>query len=170
MTDSQARDLILKSLYAIRKEGEVPLTPDKLALTIPNGDLLRVANQLKQQGLIAGQFQENYSTSSGEFTFATGKLTASGIDVVEGTPLQELGIKFVTNVNNINGSTNVIVGNNNQQTIGDSLINISQLISASSYSVSEKEAAKSILRAFLEHPVSTAVLGAAASAGLSALF
>jgi hypothetical protein len=170
MDDSQIRGLIIKSLYSIRSEGRVVLTPERLALPISSENLLRVANQLLQHGLIEGKFVVNHGLSKGEFLHAMGKLTAEGVDVAEGITFEKLRIEFMTTINNISGSSNVVVGNSNQQNIGNSFTEITQLINTSNFSVAEKEEAKSRLKSFLEHPVAGAVLGAVASAAISNLF
>jgi hypothetical protein len=170
MNDSQIRGLIIKSLYSIRREGRVHLTPERLALPISLENLLSVAHQLLQHGLIEGQFVENRGLGKGEFLHAMGRLTAAGIDVAEGITYEKLRIEFMTTINNISGSSNVVVGNSNQQNIGNSFTEITHLIHTSNFSDAEKEEAKSRLRLFLEHPVAGAVLGAVASAALAKLF
>jgi hypothetical protein len=175
MTDIQIRGEIIQSLYRIRREGQVPITPDRLGLELAPSELLRVAHQLLQSGLIEGPFQKNYGLEQGDFTFAMANLTATGINVAEGESFPSLKIEFMTLINNnsnnthVTGSTGVTVGSNNQQTIQISLLEIAKLIENSSSSEQQKADAKSRLRSFLEHPVSGAVLGAAASAALAAL-
>jgi hypothetical protein len=145
MNDSQIRELIIKSLYSIREEGRVQLTPERLALPISLENLLSVAHQLLQQGLIEGQFVVNRSLGKGEFLHAMGRLTAAGIDVAEGITFEKQRVEFMTTINNISGSSNVVVGNSNQQNIGNSFTEITHLIHTSNFSDAEKEEAKSRL-------------------------
>jgi hypothetical protein len=66
----------------------------------------------------------------------------------------------------VRDSQNVIIGNSNTQTITIQLRDFINQIDNSSAPPGEKEAAKSLLKQFLEHPVVATVGGAAIAAAL----
>jgi hypothetical protein len=65
------------------------------------------------------------------------------------------------------GSSGVVVGNNNQVSIGQALVTLQQAIETANASPAEKEEAKSRLRQLLEHPLVVAIAGAAVGAALT---
>ena len=62
---------------------------------------------------------------------------------------------------NITGSSNVVVGNNNNQTVTQTVRELLAVIESASASPEQKNEAKSLLRKFLEHPLLAAVAGGA---------
>ena len=94
-----------------------------------------------------------------------GKISAFGIDVVEESASPDIKVTFVQNQSvNISGSTNVVVGDHNKQTMVQALRDISAAIDASSGSPEQKAEARSLLRQALEHPLLAAIVGGALSA------
>lgn len=93
-----------------------------------------------------------------------GKISAFGIDVVEGAATPDIKVEFVQNKSiNITGSSNVIVGDHNQQNISNYVKEIVRAIDESQATSAEKAEAKGLLRKFIEHPMVTAVAGGAIS-------
>ena len=79
-------------------------------------------------------------------------------------------LEFVQNKTvNITGSSNVVVGDNNQITLTQYVAELAQLIDNSSGTSEQKTEAKSILQSFLEHPLVTAIAGGIAGGAIELL-
>ena len=91
-----------------------------------------------------------------------GKINAFGIDVVEREATPDIKVEFVKNQTiNITGSTNVVVGNNNAQTVTETARDLISIIESADATTEQKSEAKGLLRKFLEHPLLAAVAGGA---------
>ena len=87
---------------------------------------------------------------------------AFGIDVVEHGVTPDIKVEFVHNQTvNITGSSNVVVGDNNSQTVTQTVRDLVAVIESSTAPQEQKAEAKSLLRRFLEHPLLAAVSGGA---------
>lgn len=156
MKDSEIRGLILRYYYDRRREGWSLPKPEDLGGSITEQDILHVADQLAEHHLL----EWRKIGSHGELRAGTGKINAFGIDVVEGGTRSELKVELVQNKTiNINGSTNVVVGDNNS--VSQSVRDLLTAIESSSGTPEQKAEAKSLLRKFLDHPLLSAVAGGA---------
>ena len=155
MKDSEIRGLILRYYYDHRR-GEYTLPkPSDISPDLTREDVLCVANQLAEHGLI----EWRRLGSHGRIRTGIGKINAFGIDVVESGAQTELKVEFVNKKINITGSQNIVVGDNNQ--VKQSVHDLVELIENSHGNQEQKEEAKVLLRKFLEHPLVSSVVGGA---------
>lgn len=163
MKDAELRAIALQRFYAERRrnskiwnESDVPAGVDPI-------DFFDVCGQLAQHDLIDWKpIMDMFTVKSGQ-----GKITASGVDVVEGTVKSPIAITFDHRSITITGSNNVQVGDNNSFS---SLLNLEKITAAienSQFSVAEKTEAKNLLTVFLKHPLVTSIAGGVAG-GLAA--
>jgi len=117
-----------------------------------------VSAQLGQHGLI-----DWYPINAiGGFCSGLGRISACGIDVVEGTVTSAISINMHDHRSvNVSGSSNVIVGDGNTQNINENAESLIRAINNMNAPSEQKEEAKSLLRNFLEHPLLTALAGGA---------
>jgi hypothetical protein len=122
--------------------------------------LVRVVEQLEQHGLVDVRFLDGISMDRG---ILWARITAHGVDVVEGDSQADLKIELVQHHNtyNISNSTNVAIGDNNQLTVKHSVEELLKVIESAGGTEQEKSEAKGLLRKALEHPLLAAVAGAA---------
>ncbi len=93
-----------------------------------------------------------------------GRINAFGIDVVEGVATPDIKVEFVQNNVTITGSSGVIVGDHNSQSIVHHVTELAKAIDASPATAEQKAEAKSLLRKFFEHPAVNTAAGAALAA------
>lgn len=162
MKDVELRGLVLTKLYEKRSaRGYVPKSAD-FTPRIDDSEICRIARQLHEHQLVKANIAESFD---GDTQLIAIGITARGADVVESERSPDISIEFMNHQTvNISGSSNVVVGNNNQQTITHSVQELVKVIEASAGTPKEKEEAKGRLRAFLEHPLLAAVAGGAISA------
>ena len=163
MKDTEIRALVLKYFYEKRYDGYdgyQQWTDDDI-LNLGHGlnkkIVFGICDQLSDHNLIVWKPVKN----SGVGTVAgMGKITAHGVDVVEGNAMPDIKVEFVQNKTvSITGSSNVVVGNNNIQNITQHIHQIEHAINSSTGSDEEKTEAKSLLRKFIEHPLVTSIAG-----------
>jgi hypothetical protein len=158
MKDTQLRGLLLQVFYKRRRESWLVPTVTEVGAPVTEQDILQVCSQLGQHGLIEWKSVGSLDNISA----GMGKITAFGVDVIEGEATPDIKIEFVQNQTvNITSSNNVVVGNNNSQTITHTVRDLVSVIESSGASPAEKAEAKSLLRKFLEHPLLAAVAGGA---------
>lgn len=163
MKDNELRGLVLQKFYDLRRRGffqwvEIEDLEDSFMNAVGD-DLLRICDQLGEHNLIDWKPE-----TDGRVTCAgVGKISAHGIDVVEGNARADISVSIDNRNVSITSSSNVIIGNSNTQNISNDVINIIEAINNASCSEAEKKNAKSALRQFLEHPATIAVLGGLAS-------
>jgi hypothetical protein len=155
MKDNELRAVVLQKYYDLRDRDYFQWSEVKLEESFPIKTfnvLGRICNQLGEQNLIDWKPVEN---GMGNTVGGIGKITAFGVDVVEGTAKSPIAITFdhrqtVT----IHGSNN-IVGNNNQL----SLERVNSEINQSSFSEAEKAEAKSLWQKVCENKLLNTVVG-----------
>jgi len=158
MKDTELRGLLLQAYYEHRREDWFVPTAEELGVNVDEQDILQVCDQLGQHNLI----QWRSLASFGNINAGMGKISAFGIDVVEGEATPDIKVHIVQNNSvNVTGSTNVAVGDHNYQTITDSVQHLVSTIDSSCASMEQKAEAKSLLRKFLEHPLLSAQAGGA---------
>jgi hypothetical protein len=133
-------------------------SPEDLGLNISDGDIAAVCEQLREHGLF--HWKSIRSLSDGNF--GMGRISAFGIDVVEGTAKPDIKVELVQSKTvNISGSTNVIVGDNNKLTVQHHIHELANAIDSSNSTPAEKAEAKGLLRQLVEHPLVAAIAGGA---------
>ena len=158
MKDTELRGLLLQRYYESRRGGFFLPTPSDAPGGVTERDILDISTQLAQHALI----EWIPLRAGGHDVTGMGKITALGVDVVEGKTAADVKVEFVQhNTINITGSSNVVVGDNNNQLVKHHVGDLLQLIESASASPAEKNEAKSLLRRFLEHPLIAALAGGA---------
>jgi hypothetical protein len=158
MKDTQLRGIILQRYYDCRRQSWYLPTPSDLGVQVDEQEILRICDQLSQHGLLEWKSLK----ASGEIVAGMGKITAQGVSVVEGEVSTGIRVELVQNHTvNISGSSNVVVGNNNSQTINSSVIDLVNLINSMNATGEQKAEAKGLLRKFLEHPLLASIAGGA---------
>jgi hypothetical protein len=141
MKDSEARGLVLKRLYDIRREVEYADAKDFEGIPIEPKVIPNIVEQLAQQKLVTW----NPLKLHGGYAALMAKITVFGSDVIEGNIESPITITVDSSVN-VHGSQNVQVGGQgNVQTV---TMDIDKMISAvdGSSDVTEKAEAKSLLQ------------------------
>lgn len=157
MTDNESRGLVLRAFYEHRKDSNpfVP-SPEHFEGQLTVEEILRICEQLKGLGYVEGGITRSFGGGG----IALVRITARGSDVMEGMA-KPIGITVMSNSYNISNSTNVAIGDGNQQTVNDCVAELARLIEAAKGTPQQKEEAKGLLRKFLEHPLLSAVAGGA---------
>jgi hypothetical protein len=156
MKDSEIRAVALDCFYKERRHNAKIWTSKDVPVGIEPIDFFDVCGQLAQHGLIDwSPIVDMFKVKSGR-----GKITASGVDVVEGTARSPITITFdQSHIVNITGSNN-IVGDNNSMHVDE----IITAINRSNASEEDKSTAKSLLQKVSENKLLNTVLGAAVGA------
>lgn len=160
MKDTEIRGLLLEKYYEKRRlPDEVQLTPLDFAVELTEEEIGSVSAQLGEHGLI--EWLDATPLDGPPCGF--GRITAKGIDVVEGstTPPIAVHIHDHTRAINVHGSTNVVVGDGNIQNVSSSVQALLNAIDESAGTADQKAEAKSQLKKFLEHPLVAALAGGA---------
>ena len=167
MKDTELRGILLQDLYDHRSNPNYKPVGSKLAPPVIDGDLVRVLEQLERHGLADVHFIDSIG---GPREVLRARISANGVDVIEDGSDPGIKIELVQNhTYNISNSTNVAIGNNNEQVVKNSVDELLKLIEASSGTKEEKAEAKGLLRRFLEHPLLTSVAGGVIGAAGSLL-
>jgi hypothetical protein len=157
--DGDLRGIVLEKFYEVRNQQPSMVNP----LTLPGLDaiepdqnrLLNICDQLGEYGLIHWKSLAGLTTVGG-----MGKISASGVDVVEGTATAPITITLHDHSISVSQSSNVQIGDSNTQGMK---VRIDKLIAAvdhSQASATEKAEAKSLLEKLASNPLVKAVLGA----------
>lgn len=159
MTDIQLRGIVLQHLYERRSDHNYEPKSNLFTPPIGENDLIRICDQLQQHKLVDANI---IAMMGGHRAMVMCRISARGVDVVETGSSPDLRIDLMSSQTiNITGSSNVIVGNHNQQTVHNSVQELIRVIESSSASSQQKEQAKGLLKQFLEHPLLASVAGAA---------
>ena len=146
MKDTQLRGIVLAKYYESRRGHAFTPESSDFDPPIEMETILSISDQLGEHGLIkweAIKFLDGTATGFG-------KITAFGIDVVEGEATPDIKVEFVQNKTvNISGSSNVIVGDSNTLSITNHIEALSKVINDSNSTEIEKAEAKGLLRKFL---------------------
>ena len=158
MKDTELRGLVLQYYYDRRRENWLLPKPSDFNTPIGQDDILHICDQLGEHHLLDWKPLK----AQGRILNGTAKITAFGIDVAEGVATPDIKVEFVQNKTiNITGSSNVVVGNSNVQTISNSIHDLVKIIDSANATVQERQEAKGLLRTFLEHPLLAAIAGGA---------
>lgn len=160
MKDNELRAVVLQKYYDLRDRGyfqwcEVEVEDD---FPIKSFDVLgRICDQLGEHDLIEWHPLQD---GAGKTVGGHGKITAFGVDVIEGTAKSPISITVDRRQTvSITGSNN-IVGNGNSLNVDS----ITAAISGSNFSATEKAEAKSLWKKVCENKLLATVLGGVAGA------
>lgn len=158
MKDTQLRGMLLSAFYKRRRETWFLPTAAEIGADVSEQDILQVCAQLAQHGMLEWKSLSSF----GNVNAGVGKINAFGIDVIELGAKPDIRVEFVQNKTiNISGSNNVVVGDNNNQAVTQTVRDLVSIIDSSAASPEQKAQAKTLLRQFLEHPLLAAVAGGA---------
>ena|ERR1700677_1256481 len=169
LKDTELRGVILKKYYDKRRQGLFSWETEDFAdldptIDIDERDLLCICDQLGENGLIDWHPIPGHG---GQCSIGgVGKITAYGVDVIEGVEESSLQIKLVDSSQHysITGSSNVQIGNHNHLENNVTIGQIAEAINKADVPEEQKKEARSILTKALEHPLVSALVGAAAQA------
>ena len=143
MKDNDLRGLVLQKFYDVRHEPAGVLQLPNLAELAP-GNEMQVANvcdQLAQNGLLEWKALRSLGGSIG----GIGKITARGVDVIEGTKKSSLAITMHHHNVTVTRSAHVQFGNGNVQVRDVTIDKLSAAIDHSILTEPEKAEAKTLL-------------------------
>ncbi|MCE4224619.1 hypothetical protein HCU64_12710 [Methylobacterium sp. C25] len=153
MTDNELRGLILRRFYEARRSDIHKLTEEERG-EVGREDYNRIGQQLRDHGLL-----DWWQPISG---LGSGRITARGVDVVEGVVQAPVSINLNDNSVAVHGSQNVQIGNGNSIK-ADTSIDIQKVMSAIDQSLAptaEKEEAKSLLAKLSDNATFATIVGA----------
>lgn len=157
MKDSEARGIVLELFYDARHKVDwLNLHVLKTHVTIPFQVLGNICEQLGQHGLIDW---EPLRAMSG-IVDGMGRITATGVDVMEGNVAPPISITLHDHSISVVGSQNVQIGNANQQTVAIEIGKLANIIDSMNASDTEKKEAKGILERVTNNPLVVAAFGA----------
>lgn len=166
MKDNDLRGLVLQKYYEKRREDLFQWTDDDFKdLPEPWGfdaaDLWRICDQLGEHGLTEWH---PASDNNGRTIGGIGKISAFGVDVIEGTTRPPIAITIDHSRHvSVQDSVGVQIGDGNIQ---DLSLHIGKIVSAIDHSTAsdqQKAEAKSLLKRFLEHPLVASIVGGIAA-------
>lgn len=158
MKDTQLRGIILTKYYERRRGQIFTPMPEDFDPPIAIEDILAISDQLGQHGLIEWKVLK----SIGNISAGLGKISAFGIDVVEGEATPGIKVELVQNKTiSVSGSSNVVVGDHNQLSVAQYISKLSQIIDKSNGTPEQKAEAKGLLRRLVEHPLVASIAGGA---------
>lgn len=158
MRDNDLRGIVLEQFYRRRHEDErCGLDEIVVGAGLP-GELQRVGNvceQLSQYNLIEWNAIKGVSGSIA----GMGRITATGVDVIEGTARAPISLTVHDHSVSVSGSSNFQIGNSNSQAFNTTIEKLVSAIDHSSASIGEKSEAKSLLQKLADNKLIIAALG-----------
>ena len=150
MTDDELRGLLLEKYYQRRKERLIGLVPSDFDGKLNEHDILNIAGQLADHGLIHWRPNLGHGGIGG----GMGTITAAGVDVVESKTPAPVDIRWSQDRGRQKTApSRVIPAIETRQTVGVAIERLAQAIEDSGASAANKRAATLLLRAFQEHPL-----------------
>ena len=157
--DNEIRGLLLQRYYERRREGIQALEPSEFGGRLTKEEINHVSVQLIENGLVGGEVAESMDQGLQE---VFGRITAQGVDVVEGSARAPISIHLTQDKSiTVTGSQGVVIGDSNTQSVRMEIDKLVQAIDGSSASATEKAEAISKLRAFLGLPLVSTLVGGA---------
>jgi hypothetical protein len=150
MTDGELRGLLLEKYYQRRKERLIGLAPADFDGQLNEHDILTVAGQLADHGLIHWRPNQGHGGVGG----GMGTITAAGVDAVEGRAPAPVEIRFSRD-RNLQGpvSPQAARPDHTRQSVAVAIERLARAIDDADASAANKQAATLLLRAFQEHPL-----------------
>lgn len=154
--DADLRGALLEKFYEFRAEGELlnPLSPRFSPLDTLGRRVITVCEHLSQKGLIKWTSATSM-TGYGGF----GRITAAGVDVVEGNVAPPIAIAFHQHGHTVMGSSNVQIGDQNTIISNAALDKFINAIDGSIASDEQKREAKSLIEKVLDNPILKGIVG-----------
>jgi hypothetical protein len=161
MKDNEIRGLLLKKYYEKRREPHFQPKPEDFAGQLTTGDILAVSEQLAQHGML--DWRSTSTMRDPERGRGMGRITATGVDVVEGNTSPPIAIHLQNVSVHSSPNANVIMGDENTQNINANIDAIIRAINEGRGTDEQKAEAKSLLKRFVEHPLTAAIAGGLSS-------
>jgi hypothetical protein len=159
MKDGELRGIVLEKFYELRNEQpsmlDVLSLPEIVSLDPNVNRLLNICDQLGEHGLIQWRSLNSLSAVGG-----MGKITARGVDVVEGTAPAPITVTLHDHRISVSQSSNVQSGDSNTQGVKLRIDKLIAAIDHSEASDAEKTEAKSLLEKITSNPLVQTVLSA----------
>ena len=159
MKDGELRGIVLEQFYGLRNEQlgwlNVLDLPELSLVEDNKRRLLNICEQLGEHALIQWKSLNSHSAIGG-----MGKITAKGVDVVEGASIAPIAITLHDHRISISQSSNIQVGNSNTQDVNLQIDKIIAAIDHSEASDGEKAEAKSLLEKICSNPLLQTILSA----------
>lgn len=157
MKDSDARGIVLQRFYDARHEIH-SLSLHELTKQVPISfqTLGNICTQLGEHGLIDWEPLKALTGIVG----GMGRITASGVDVVEGNTAPPITVTLHDHSISVVGSQNVQIGNANQQTVAIEIGRLAKVIDSMNASDAEKKEAKGIIERITSNPLVVAAFAA----------
>ncbi|UGA46349.1 hypothetical protein HU230_0010050 [Bradyrhizobium quebecense] len=151
MKDAELRGLVLKALYDVRHTHTYANFDTTPGLPAVDRDTLRnIIIQLTEKGL--AKYTSVYAG-----TISSARISAEGIDVVEGNTVPPISITFDNSIS-VRASQNVQIGQGNTQTVTMEISKLINAIDGGVGSLQEKEEAKSLLKKVVDNPLVKATI------------
>jgi hypothetical protein len=158
MKDAELRGLLLQAFYDRRQtRGILRPSAGWIDSKTCDDEVVRISEQLGDHGLL--DWHPDYEGGAGS-------ISAYGVDVVEGQRSPDIAVQLVNYTTNISNSSNVIVGDNNTQTVMNAIEEILRAIESSSADAASKAKSKTFLAQLASSPVIAQIIGQATKFGL----
>jgi hypothetical protein len=151
MKDSELRGIVLRTFYDARHKVEwFSFEALSTQVMIDRPQLANICEQLEQCDLITWRaLKDFHGTHAG-----MGKITAQGVDVVEGTTKAPITITLTSDQSiSVFDSTNVQIGNGHVQNVRFEIEKVVAAVDGAKASDAEKSEAKSLLERLLSNPL-----------------
>src|ERR1700733_11748276 len=150
MNDGELRGLLLEKYYQRRKERLIGLAPSDFDGELNEHDILNIAGQLADHGLIHWRANRGHGGVGG----GMGTITAAGVDAVEGRAPAPVEIRFSRDRNlQPPVSPQAALPDHTGQSVAVAIESLARAIEDADASAANKRAATLLLRAFQEHPL-----------------
>ena len=142
MDEIELRGLMLEKYYQRRRERLIGLVPSDFDGQLSEHDILTIAGQLADHGLIHWRPGHGQGGSAG----GLGTITATGIDAVEGKAVAPLEIRFSQPGHRPAAAAG-------RESVAGALERLARAIDDSAASSADKRSASALLGAFRQHPL-----------------
>jgi len=150
MTVSELRGLLLEKYYQRRKERLIGLAPSDFDGKLHEQDILTIAGQLADHGLIHWRANAGQGGIGG----GMGTITAAGVAVIERTAPAPIEICLSRDSGiGVPASSGALPAPASRQAVAAAIQRLAQAIDESDASAAHKRDATLLLRAFQEHPL-----------------
>jgi hypothetical protein len=148
MKVDELRGLLLEKYYQRRKERLIALLPSDFDGKLNEQDILSIAGQLADHGLI--HWRAN--TGQGGVGGGMGTITAAGVQVVEHTMPAPIDIQL-SGAGRKSPASGAPAADETRQRVGAAIARLAQAIDECEASAAQKREAALLLRAFQQHPL-----------------
>jgi hypothetical protein len=164
MKDAEARGVVLERFYDARHKVDwLGLKALSTHVMIEYTVLANICRQLAQHHLI----EWKPLLGLGEVIDGMGRITAHGIDVVEDTAAPPITVTLHDHSISISGSSNVQIGDANQQTVRVEIGKLARIIDNMNAPEAEKKHAKGLVEKITNNPLVVAAFGTILGKALS---